>query len=180
MKLSDRISNLSYERRKRKQKKDEEKFNRRQEELDTIYKHEKQKSNFKALLSKLKFETYTKRLVGVVVFIGLLDLQLSYVLAFLGKDQIAESLSTQICITLLGTILVYVIRAYFDTKAEKRDEMIKSGIIIDKNSSIIPNEVIENKVSELISRSGLGEHVNVKDLLHHSQPEDPDDSNYCG
>lgn len=181
MKLSDRISNMRYEIRKRKQKKEEDKFNKRQEELDTIYKHEKQKSNFKSLLSTLKFETYTKRLVGVVVFIGLLDLQLSYVLAFLGKDQIAESLSTQICITLLGTVLVYVVRAYFDTKAEKRDEMIKAGIIVDKNSSIIPNEVIENKISEIISKSGLSEHVNIKDLCgNSSQPEDPDDSHYCG
>ena len=135
------------------------------EELNATYENEKQKSRFKSLISHLKFETYTKRLVGIVVIVGLIDLQLSYVLAFLDKVQIAESLSNQICVTLLGTILVYVVRAYFDTKAEKRDEMIKSGLIVDKNSTIITNEVIENKVREIIANSGISEHINVDDLI---------------
>lgn len=173
-----KISSFKYERRKRKQEKELEKFNHRQEELDNMYKKEKQKSDFKTLLSRLKFETYTKRLVGIVVFVSLIDLQLSYVLAFLDKVQIAESLSNQICVTLLGTILVYVIRAHFDTKAEKRDEMIKAGYIIDNKSSVNINEVVQNKVQEVISNSGISEHINIEDVL--PETENPEDSNYCG
>lgn len=180
MSIFTKISSLNYERRKHKQEKNIKKYNQRQEEMDAIYKNQKQKSEFKSLLSSLKFETYTKRLVGLVVFVGLIDLQLSYALAFLDKIQIAESLSNQICVTLLGTILVYVIRAYFDTKAEKRDEMIKSGLIIDKNSSIIPDEVIKNKVQEIINSSGLSEYINSKSSSQ-LEPENPDDSNsLCG
>lgn len=179
MSLKDKISTRRYEKLKRKQEKKLEKFNQRQEEMDAIYKNEKQKSDFKSLLSKLKFETYTKRLVGIVVFISLVDLQLSYVLAFLDKAQIAESLSNQICVTLLGTIMVYIIRAYFDTKAEKKDEMIKSGLIVDKDSKIIPNEAIKNMVQEIIMNSGLSNHIENSNTSI-IPTENPDDSESCG
>lgn len=180
MGLKNKISTYKYNRRKRKQEKEQEEFSNRQEKLDNLYRKEKQKSDFKTLLSRLKFETYTKRLVGIVVFISLIDLQISYVLAFFGKDQIAESLSIQICITLLGTILVYIIRAYFDTKAEKRDEMIKSGLIVDKNTNVISDEVLKNKIQEIINNSGLGEHINIEDVINTSETENPDDSKHCG
>lgn len=163
MKIKDKISSFKYNKEKRKQIKQNKKFNQKQEEMDSIYKKEKQKSNFKSLLFNLKFETYTKRLVAIVVFIGLLDLQLSYVLAFLGREQIAESLSSQICVTLLGTILVYVIRAYFDTRAEKRDELLKSGID--------PNKIGENDMKNIIKDSGLKDHIESK-----FKTENPDDS----
>ena len=179
MKIMDKFSSLKYEWRKRREEKNLEKFNHRQEELDAKYKTEKQKSDFKTLLSRLKFETYTKRLVGFIIFACLIDLQLSYILAFLGKDQIAESLSIQICVTILGTALVYMIRAYFDTKAEKRDEMIKEGYIEDtKKSSIVPNDVIRNKIQETVGNSGLSEHINTEDIMPHLETENPDDQNY--
>ena len=178
MGLIKKISSLKYERRKRKEEKELEKFNQRQEELDAKYRKEKQKRDFKSLLANLKFETYTKRLVGIVVFVSLVDLQLSYVLAFLDKVQIAESLSNQICVTLLGTILVYVVRAHFDTKAEKRDEMIKAGYIIAKDSSVVPTEAIRSKVEEIINNSGLGGHVSTDDIIT-PETENPDDF-ICG
>ena len=174
MGLKNKISSSKRNKLKRKQERALQKYNKRQEKLDNMYKNEKQKSDYKSLMSRLKFETYTKRLVGVVVIVSLIDLQLSYVLAFLGKDQIAESLSTQICVTLLGTILVYVIRAYFDTKAEKDNEMIKSGVVVDKKSSIIPDEIIKNKIQEVIGNSGIGEHINIEDNTT------SDNSDSCG
>lgn len=174
-----------YKERKQKEKEKKEKFNRRQEELDDMYKNEKQKSDFKTLLSRLKFETYTKRLVALIIFVSLIDLQLSYVLAFLGKEQIAETLSTQICLTILGTAIVYLIRAYFDTKAEKDNELIRSGIIINKkSSSIIPDDVLKNKIQEVIDNSGLGEHINIRNSFSEDEEyetENPEDeSEFCG
>lgn len=180
MKLFEKIKSFKYERRKRKKEKDLKEYNYRQEEMDTKYRNKKQKSDFKILLSRLKFETYTKRLVGIIIFIGIFDLQLSYVLAFLGKEQIAESLSIQVCLTILGTALVYMIRAYFDTKAEKRDEMIKSGIIVGKRSPIIPNEVIENKIRDIINNTGIGEYINNVPHTTPLETENPDDNDTNG
>lgn len=168
-----------YERKKRKHEKEQEEFNRRQEELDLKYKTEKQKSDFNSLLSHLKFETYTKRIVGLVVFVCLIDLQLTYVLAFMDKIQIAETLSSQICVTIVGTVVVYLIRAYFDTKAEKKDEMIKAGLIVNKESKIIPKEVVQNKLQEIINNSGLADHIDIGDVNTILETENPDDSN-CG
>lgn len=186
MSIIDKITSLEDKRdrrkdklKKRREKRDQEKYNHRQEEYDMIYRNEKQKSDFKSLLSRLKFETYTKRLVGIVTFIAIADLQLSYILAFMGKDQIAESLSIQVCTTLLGTITVYIIRAHFDTKAEKRDELIKSGYIVPKDSSVISDEVIKNKLQELINNSGLSEHISTESNSE-LETENPDDSDACG
>ncbi len=69
---------------------------------------------------KHRFRTFTKRAVMVILFVALLDLQLSYLLAFLGREQIAENLSSDITKVIIGTILGYLAKAFFETKeAEK-------------------------------------------------------------
>ena len=69
---------------------------------------------------KRRFRTFTKRAVMVILFVALLDLQLSYLLAFLGREQIAENLSSDITKLIIGTILGYLAKAFFETKeAEK-------------------------------------------------------------
>ena len=69
---------------------------------------------------KRRFRTFTKRAVMVILFVTLLDLQLSYLLAFLGREQIAENLSSDITKVIIGTILGYLAKSFFETKeAEK-------------------------------------------------------------
>ena len=124
-----------------------QKYNERQEKFDDDINKAKQVYRKKSILERLKFETYTKRLVGLIVIAGIVDLQLTYALAFMGKDQIVESLSGQICATILGTALVYMIRAYFDTKAEKQNDKPR----IDK---MFANDII-NKVQEIVDASNI-------------------------
>ena len=175
MGLFKKKSKVNYSEKKKRHEEALEQYNNRQEEYDTIYKNEKQKRTFKSLLDKLKLETYTKRLVAAIVTVGIIDLQLSYILAFMGKTQIAESLSVQICITILGTALTYMIRAYFDTKAEKRDEMIKSGLIDNKKKSDSNGvKIIENKLKGIINNTGLHETNNTANTPEY-EPENPDD-----
>ena len=76
------------------------------------------KQTYKNKISDLKKATYTKRLVAWITGVCLLDLQFTYILAYLDKAYIAETLSSDICKTIIGVALVYMIRAYFDTKAE--------------------------------------------------------------
>lgn len=137
-----------YEKEKEKYEKEIMHHNKKQEEYNMKIKTEKQKYDFKRILSKFKFETYTKRLIAFVVLISIIDLQFSYILAFLGREEIAETLSVQICTTLLGTVIVYVIRAYFDTKAEKHNEMIKNGYISEYNG----RKDIVKKIKELTNK----------------------------
>lgn len=70
-------------------------------------------------------ETYTKRAVTIILAISLIDLQLSYVLAFMGQVQIAESLSSTIASTIVGVMIGYFLKALFETFFEKREERLR-------------------------------------------------------
>ena len=79
-------------------------------------------------------ETYTKRAVAVILAVSLIDLQLSYVLAFMGQVQIAESLSSTIARTVVGVMLGYFLKALFETFFEKREERLRSKEGIHEDS----------------------------------------------
>lgn len=69
-------------------------------------------------------KTFTKKAVAIILVFSLLDLQLSYILAFMGKDQIAESLSSTIASTVIGVMLGYFLKSLFETFFEKREERL--------------------------------------------------------
>lgn len=68
--------------------------------------------------------TFSKRVVAIILAVSLIDLQLSYVLAFMGKEQIAETLSSTITETIVGVMLGYFLKALFETFFEKREERL--------------------------------------------------------
>lgn len=65
--------------------------------------------------------TFTKKAVSIILFMSILDLQFSYILAFIGKEQIAESLSSTIAEVIVGVMLGYFLKALFETFFEKRE-----------------------------------------------------------
>jgi uncharacterized protein YacL len=69
--------------------------------------------------------TFSKKAVVLILAVSIIDLQLSYVLAFLGKEQIAESLSSTIAEVIVGVMLGYFLKALFETYFEKREERLK-------------------------------------------------------
>ena len=73
-------------------------------------------------MAKTRFnkKTFTKRAVRAILFIALFDLQLTYVLAFLGREQIAETLSGNITDTIIGVMLGYFLKSFFETREEER------------------------------------------------------------
>lgn len=67
-----------------------------------------------------KRNTYTKKLVKWILAISIFDLQLSYLLAFLGRTEIAENLSMTVVTAIIGTVITYCIKSFKETKeAEK-------------------------------------------------------------
>ena len=70
-------------------------------------------------------KTFTKKAVAIILVVSLIDLQLTYVLAFMGQVQIAESLSSTIASTIVGVMLGYFFKALFETFFEKREERLK-------------------------------------------------------
>ena len=77
-------------------------------------------------------QTFSKKAVAIILVVSLIDLQLSYILAFLGKERIAESLSSEIANVIVGVMLGYFMKALFETFFEKREERL--------NKSSLPNE----------------------------------------
>lgn len=94
-------------------------------------------------IKSIRVDTFTKALVAFITLVSLIDLQLSYILAFMDKMAIAEDLSKHICTTILGVAFVYMIRAYFDTKAEKNFE------------AKMVEDSIASKVSGVLSDAGI-------------------------
>jgi hypothetical protein len=72
--------------------------------------------------------TFTKRMMKAILYVALIDLQFSYVLAFLGKEQIAEQLSGDICHTIIGVCLGYFLKSYFETREEERNKRLDGGV----------------------------------------------------
>ena len=86
-------------------------------------------------------------MVAGIIIISIIDIQISYVLAFLDKGEAMQDLSVHMCTTILGVAFVYMIRAYFDSKAEHNnlDNKIKDSII----------ENLSGKINNIFIAAGL-------------------------
>ena len=80
------------------------------------------------------FTTFTKKTVTVILIVSLIDLQLSYILAFMGKEQIAESLSSTIADTIIGIMLGYFLKALFETFFDEREKRLNKKLELDRLS----------------------------------------------
>ena len=72
---------------------------------------------------KKKVRQYTKKWVDIILTVSLIDVQLCFVLAFLGKDQIAETLGIAIITEIVAIGLGYMLKAFFETNAQKKNEI---------------------------------------------------------
>lgn len=139
-----------------------EEYNAREERYNDMVKNEMQRQKFLNKMNTLRKTTYTKKMVGLILGICIIDIQLTYILAFFDKGQIVDTLSNNLCMTILGVSFIYMIRAYFDSKAEHNniDNKIKEEI---KNS-------ITSKINNAFQANGLD--IDVNDLLVESENQD--------
>ena len=82
--------------------------------------------------SKAKYLTFTKKMVIIILGVSILWVTLSYILAFMGKDYIAESLSSTVIQVDIATILGYLCKAYFETKEEEIRRLAEKKLDIKK------------------------------------------------
>ena len=123
------------------------------------------KKNFKDQIKSIRFDTFTKAMVALIIIVAIIDLQLSYILAFFDKIQIAEELSKQVCTTILGVAFVYMIRAYFDSKAECDSEITKEEL----------NEAALSEAQNILSKAGIN--INLQSLINNSSNNNPCNNN---
>lgn len=85
-----------------------------------VLKGKRYKSRVKA--KRFSVMTFTKVWTGRLLWCGIVWITWSYVLATMGKADIAESLSSQVVQVVIGVTLGYMVKAFLDTYAEKRQE----------------------------------------------------------
>lgn len=134
-------------------------YAKRKERYNDMLRDEALKQKFLTNMSKIKINTYTKKMVAAILAFSILCISASYVLAFLDKQNTLESLSIQLCITILGVAFVYMVRAYFDSKAEHNnlDNKIKEEL----EGSLI------DKMNNTLAEAGL--HVNIQNFLNNDE-----------
>ncbi len=73
--------------------------------------------------------TFSKVWVSRLLWFGCIWITLSYILAFIDRGQIAESLSSTVANVIIFTILGYLCKSFFETKEEEKVKYLR-----DKNN----------------------------------------------
>lgn len=68
-------------------------------------------------------KTFTKRMITVIIATALIDIQFPFILAFMGRDQIAEDLGKIIVTEIIGVCFVYCLKSFFETREERNNEL---------------------------------------------------------
>ena len=79
--------------------------------------------------------TFSKIVVTAILGVSLVDLRLSYIVAFMGKEQIAETLSATIVEMVVGVMLGYFFKALFETFFEEREKRLNKRIENNENET---------------------------------------------
>lgn len=64
--------------------------------------------------------TYTKKMMNRIITVALVDMQFPFVLALLGREQIAETMGGLIVTEIVGVFLVYCAKSFFETKESEK------------------------------------------------------------
>ena len=65
-------------------------------------------------------KTYTKKMMSRIIAVALIDMQFPFVLAFLDKKDIAETLGGLIVTEIIGVFLVYCAKSFFETRESEK------------------------------------------------------------
>ena len=72
-----------------------------------------------------------------MVNIALFDLQLSYLLAFLGREQIAETLSITVVTEIIAVMLGYFMKSFKETKEEENVRLEEEKRQVEEKQAFI-------------------------------------------
>lgn len=82
-----------------------------------------------------RFHTYTKRMMERIINVALIDMQFPFILAFLGKEQIAETMGGIIVTEIVGVFLVYCAKSFFETKESENIRLREQNMQTESEDS---------------------------------------------
>ena len=63
--------------------------------------------------------THTKKMMDRIVNVALIDIQFPFILAFMGRENIAETMGGLIITEIIAVFLVYCAKSFFETNAQE-------------------------------------------------------------
>ena len=69
------------------------------------------------------------------MYIAVFDIQLSYALAFIGREQIAETLSITVVTEIIGVMAVYCTKSFSETKESEKIRMQEQVLDSEESES---------------------------------------------
>ena len=89
-----------------------------------------------------KNTTYTKRMMNRIVAAALIDMQFPFILALLGRDQIAETMGGLIVTEIIGVFLVYCLKSFFETRESEKNRILEKQKEFESSSSESEEELL--------------------------------------
>lgn len=81
-------------------------------------------------MKKNWFDSFMKVIVAVVITHGMFCVTMSYILAFLGRDVIAESLSETVIKEIIAPLIAYTVKSTIENVSKYNNWI---ATIVDKN-----------------------------------------------
>lgn len=69
--------------------------------------------------------TYTKNMMTRIITVALIDMQFPFLLAFLGRQEIAETMGGLLITEIIGVFLVYCTKSFFETKESEKTRLLE-------------------------------------------------------
>ena len=69
------------------------------------------------------------------MYIAVFDIQLSYALAFIGREQIAETLSITVVTEIIGVMAVYCTKSFLETKESEKIRLQEKELDLEESES---------------------------------------------
>ena len=70
-----------------------------------------------------------------IVAAALIDMQFPFVLALLGRDQIAENMGGLIVTEIIGVFLVYCMKSFFETRESEKNRILEKQMELESSES---------------------------------------------
>lgn len=69
-------------------------------------------------IKKKTQKEFSKKMALAILVVALVDLQFPFILALMGKEEIAQELAQTICSAIIAVYPAYLLKAFFGKKAE--------------------------------------------------------------
>ena len=97
---------------------------------------------------KLNLDTFTKVWVNRIMYLSWICIFWCFVLATIGRENIAEELATCIVINIVGVFIGYLTKSFFETREEKRmlsktNDAPENNVPETENSSSDEDEMLD-------------------------------------